>query len=257
MNNLRRHRIRRVLLLISLACLLGVVAPYVAGTTTGGAFAATATIAIHDGAFSPTSFSPNPITVTQGDTITWLNNGPSQHTTTSDPGQADSWDSGLAPPLSVGQTFQHTFNVLGTFTYHCAIHLTMTGSVNVVAPATNTPVPAATNTPIPAATNTPIPAATNTSTLPPTTAPTAFASVAVPPTTTTRPASPVSAASTNAPATGGTPSARAAAMPRTGTGDSRNRSIIWWIVIAVATVGVLTSVGALALRDMARSTRHR
>jgi plastocyanin len=73
------------------------------------------------------SFSPSTLTVKAGTTVEWLNDGPSQHTTTSD---AALWDSGaLNPPSgggmysgSSGGTFSYTFMTPGTYTYHCSLH---------------------------------------------------------------------------------------------------------------------------------------
>jgi plastocyanin len=74
------------------------------------------------------SFSPSTLTVKAGTTVTWANNGPSAHTTTSDGGV---WNSGtLSAPSgggaygggSAGGTFQFTFTTPGTYPYHCTIH---------------------------------------------------------------------------------------------------------------------------------------
>lgn len=85
------------------------------------------------------SFSPTPLTIKAGGSVTWTNNGPSSHSVTSDtPG---SFDSGtLSPPMasmdpyggtSSGQTYRMTFSTPGTYAYHCAIHATMHGTVTV------------------------------------------------------------------------------------------------------------------------------
>src|SRR5215213_1494896 len=71
------------------------------------------------------SFSPAQITVPQGTTVTWTNEGPSPHTTTADDG---SWDSGT---LQQGEDFSFTFDQPGTYTYHCSIHPDMTATVKV------------------------------------------------------------------------------------------------------------------------------
>ncbi len=74
------------------------------------------------------SFSPSAVTIKVGSAVTWTNNGPASHTTTSNTGV---WDSGtLSPPSgaggygggSAGGTFQFTFNTPGTYPYHCKIH---------------------------------------------------------------------------------------------------------------------------------------
>ena len=72
-----------------------------------------------------TAYSPNPINVSVGSSVTWTNNDTVAHTSTSDNGQ---WNSGtLAPQAS----FSRMFSTTGTFTYHCAIHPGMVGTVTV------------------------------------------------------------------------------------------------------------------------------
>lgn len=71
------------------------------------------------------AFQAPSITVRVGDTVTWTNVSPTFHTTTS---TTSVWNSGT---LSPGQTFAFTFNTVGTYTYFCAIHTSMQGTVNV------------------------------------------------------------------------------------------------------------------------------
>src|SRR5207248_414579 len=82
-------------------------------------------VTIQDGNFDANSYSPNPVTVNVGQTVTWLNAGPSSHTSTSD---ASLWDSGVLNP---GDSFSFQFNTPGTYAYHCSIHHSMTGTVIV------------------------------------------------------------------------------------------------------------------------------
>lgn len=70
-------------------------------------------------------FSPDPITVAVGSTDTWTNDQDVAHTVTADDGSFDSGN------LATGDTFEHTFDAAGTFTYHCSIHPNMTGTVIV------------------------------------------------------------------------------------------------------------------------------
>jgi len=73
---------------------------------------------------------PN-LTITVGTTVTWTQADGAPHTTTSGTnGQFDGqgWDS---PTLSTNETFSHTFNEAGTFTYTCRIHPSMNGTVTV------------------------------------------------------------------------------------------------------------------------------
>ena len=71
------------------------------------------------------AFSPQSLQVKVGTTVTWTNNQGATHTVTSDTG---AWDSGN---LSQGKSFSFTFTKAGTFAYHCAIHSSMTGTVEV------------------------------------------------------------------------------------------------------------------------------
>lgn len=87
-------------------------------------------------------FSPNPIRITTGSSVTWTNNTGLTHTSTSDTG---AWDTGN---IAMGQTSRAiSFNTPGTFTYHCSIHPSMTGSVIVSAAATATATATATAAP--------------------------------------------------------------------------------------------------------------
>jgi len=88
------------------------------------------------------AFQPASIPIAFGDTVTWTNNsGGTAHTTTSDVGSPDTWDSGT---LSNGSSFSHTFNSYGRFPFHCSIHPSMTAAVVVAPPAptlgSNSPV---------------------------------------------------------------------------------------------------------------------
>jgi plastocyanin len=87
------------------------------------------------------AFTPTPVTITQSDTVTWKFAGPdTNHSVTSDPMQADSWDSDPGPGVilhPVGSTFAHKFDVLGSFTYFCKVHSNMHGRVIVKAPGSD------------------------------------------------------------------------------------------------------------------------
>lgn len=73
------------------------------------------------------AFQPGSITVNSGDTVVWTNDGevPEGHDVT-----GDGPDSGL---MKSGDTYSHTFNSAGTFSYICTIHPSMKGSVRVLA----------------------------------------------------------------------------------------------------------------------------
>ena len=71
------------------------------------------------------AFNPFSIKVPAGTTILWTNKDGVTHTVTSDKGL---FDSGAISPSG---TWSHLFSTAGTFTYKCAIHPNMTGSVVV------------------------------------------------------------------------------------------------------------------------------
>ena len=80
------------------------------------------------------TFSPAHLTgVCVGDSVRWTSRAyystNTPHSTTSDSGQAESWDS---QPMNLGSSFIHQFTNAGNFTYYStAAQTTVTGSVNV------------------------------------------------------------------------------------------------------------------------------
>jgi LPXTG-motif cell wall-anchored protein len=76
------------------------------------------------------SFTPGSITITQGDTVTWVNNGPTPHSATANDG---SFNTGI---LKAGQSASHTFSQAGTFSYFCQPHPFMKATVVVQAAQT-------------------------------------------------------------------------------------------------------------------------
>jgi LPXTG-motif cell wall-anchored protein len=84
------------------------------------------------------SFSPASITIQAGDTVTWVNNGPSAHTATANNG---AFNTGV---LQKGHSASHTFTKAGTYSYICSIHPFMHGTVVVLANSTSTTTPATT-----------------------------------------------------------------------------------------------------------------
>jgi predicted lipoprotein with Yx(FWY)xxD motif/plastocyanin len=71
------------------------------------------------------AFSPPVLNVPVGTVVTATNGDGVTHTWTSDSG---SWDS---DNIAQGATYSHTFSSPGTFTYHCEIHKSMKGTVQV------------------------------------------------------------------------------------------------------------------------------
>jgi plastocyanin len=131
------HTLRAVLIAGAL-----VVAP-AAAVVTPAAAARAAPAGTQAISISGLAFSPSSVTVAQGTVTTWTNNDAVMHSVTSDssdttdpfdssPTNCPSPGSGCIQP---GGTFSHTFNVLGTFSYHCRVHSFMHGSVTVAAPS--------------------------------------------------------------------------------------------------------------------------
>jgi hypothetical protein len=85
-------------------------------------------------------YTPATLTVHLGDTVTWTNNGPTEHTATANDG---SFDTGL---LQKGAGASHTFTHAGTFTYFCKIHPFMHGTIIVLAAAVTPAQPASSTT---------------------------------------------------------------------------------------------------------------
>src|SRR2546422_8372532 len=93
-------------------------------------YAATAAVTIQNFAYSPT-----PLTIRAGDTVTWTNRDSAQHS-------AFFNDGFKTAVLSQGQSASLSFSSAGTFNYICGVHgAVMSGSVIVQAAAT--PVPTA------------------------------------------------------------------------------------------------------------------
>lgn len=87
---------------------------------------------LHTVTISDFAFSPATLTVQVGDTVTWTNLDPVQHTATSTSG---AFDSGLLDPDA---SYSVTFTQAGTYAYLCTPHPSMTGQV-VVQAATAAP----------------------------------------------------------------------------------------------------------------------
>ncbi len=105
--------------------------------------AATISASITIGAASKTTdaFSPNPLEVKVGDTVTWTNDDLQPHTVTSGtsatPDGKFNSSPGLKTLLTPKNTFSHTFSAAGTFPYFCQLHPNMIGTVNVLEAGTS------------------------------------------------------------------------------------------------------------------------
>jgi len=71
------------------------------------------------------SFSPNPVEIKVGETVTWINDNSGRHTLTSKDGV---FDSGM---MGKGQSFSFTFDKAGECQYFCEPHPNMVDTVVV------------------------------------------------------------------------------------------------------------------------------
>ena len=71
------------------------------------------------------AFSPSQLDVLPGETVQWTNVSQRTHTVTSDTGLFDSGE------LPGGTRFAFPFSSVGTYTYHCTIHPSIRGEVDV------------------------------------------------------------------------------------------------------------------------------
>jgi plastocyanin len=82
--------------------------------------AVTKTINIYGSAFSPKS-----ATITQGDTVTWVNRDNANHQVLADKGQF------VSPILRPGRRYSFTFNAAGTYTYKDELNRKLAGTITV------------------------------------------------------------------------------------------------------------------------------
>ena len=85
----------------------------------------TVSIVMGASALTTSAYSPNPVRLSVGSAVTWVNTDNTAHTSTADGG---AWSSG---PIAPGRSFSRTFTSTGTFTYRCTIHPGMVGSIEV------------------------------------------------------------------------------------------------------------------------------
>lgn len=91
----------------------------------GGGTAADVTITIA-GMNGSQSFSPNPVTVRAGQTVSWRNADGATHTATANDG---AFDTGNIAPGATSAPIRMAAS--GSFGYHCQLHRTMVGTLSV------------------------------------------------------------------------------------------------------------------------------
>jgi nitrite reductase (NO-forming) len=105
------------------------------GASGGGGAATSVSIVPGSSTLTDTAFSPNPVEVSVGATVTWTNDDTQPHTVVSGAnaqpsGEFDS-SPNFNPLLAPKQTFEHTFTQAGEYPYYCALHPNMVGTVSV------------------------------------------------------------------------------------------------------------------------------
>ena len=190
-------------------------------------YAATSAVTIQNFAYSPT-----PVTIRVGDTVTWTNRDSAQHS-------AFFNDGFKTPALSQGQSASLVFGSAGTFNYVCGIHgAAMQGTVIVQAVATQAPPPPPPATPVPTPVPTPIRtvAPTPALTAPPTPEPTAVATTAPP----TEPPTASPTASAAPAVAAASPSAVAVSLtPTPAPNETPSALLIAGAAVAVVAIGAV------------------
>jgi plastocyanin len=101
-------------------------------TMAGAGGNATTSVSMGPGSSTKTTdaFSPNPIQVSVGSTVTWTNDDTVIHTVNSGTSPTES---GLftSPIINPGGTFEYTFTEAGEVPYFCLLHPNMVGTAIV------------------------------------------------------------------------------------------------------------------------------
>lgn len=114
------ERLSYIITLLVIGLLLGV--------TSAGAQSNQQTVSIRDFSFEPAQLSVEP-----GTTVTWTNEGNEPHTVTADNGL---FDSGVLYP---GDSYSVQFDGMGTVSYYCTLHPSLTGMLPVGVGAPSVP----------------------------------------------------------------------------------------------------------------------
>ena len=100
------------------------------GASGGGNTSTSVSIVPGSSTLTTDAFSPNPIQVSVGTTVTWTNDDAQPHTVNSgeSPTPSGLFDSPIMPPAG---TFEYTFTEAGEVPYFCILHPNMVGTVSV------------------------------------------------------------------------------------------------------------------------------
>jgi len=74
------------------------------------------------------AYSPDQLTVTEGQSVRFINHDDVAHTVTE---KDNAFDSG---PINTGKSWTYKFDKSGTYSYYCAIHPSMRGTITVTSP---------------------------------------------------------------------------------------------------------------------------
>ncbi len=84
------------------------------------------------------TFVPSSARIAPGTTITWINKGEEMHTATTTQAPGSGFDSSVIEPI--GGSYSKVLWEMGSYSYNCEIHPSMTGIIQVVsAPPMETP----------------------------------------------------------------------------------------------------------------------
>jgi plastocyanin len=99
------------------------------GATSGNTISTSVSIVPDASSLTTDAFSPNPIQVSVGTTVTWTNNDAEPHTVNAGEYATPSrlFDSYIPP----AGTFEHTFTEAGEYPYFCLLHPNMVGTIIV------------------------------------------------------------------------------------------------------------------------------
>lgn len=132
---MQTQRRRRLLILLAGGSLLGGVGVAGCGSSSDGGSTTAASAPTPAEAAAPAaasaatvgmegiSFTPATVGLKAGGTVTWKNTSDISHNVTGD-GYA-------SKTLDVGDTFEHTYDTPGTYSYMCTFHAGMNGTVKV------------------------------------------------------------------------------------------------------------------------------
>jgi len=78
------------------------------------------------------AFSPPTMTISQGTTVTWVNKDSADHKIINDASGSNAEGAIFnSPIIPQGGSYSFTFNIPGTYPYHCSIHPSMKGTITV------------------------------------------------------------------------------------------------------------------------------